>query len=364
MKVYMVCADRGIAPDGTKGASVHLRSLATSLTRLGHGVTLFCIREASTDGRFPFRLKALDGDSTLVAEAERDAPPDVIYERYSLGHLGGLETARSLGVPFVLEVNAPIVAEAELYRGHRTTLDDVHAEEFLFEQADVVTVVSEPLKAYVERIRGDAPVVVVPNGCDADLAPEPAPLNTEVVGFLGHPKPWHGADRLPRLIDQLVKRGRDARLLIIGGGPGADEVLERAVSLGIHERIEVTGSVSREEAVQRLVETSVAVAPYPHMDFFYFCPIKLIEAMAAGVPVVTSAQGDLPFLVGDGGICVPPNDSAALADAVERLLEDHETREWFGSRGRRRALAEFTWDQAARRLVEEAFRRVSRGLKR
>lgn len=349
MKVFFVSADRGIPPGGTKGASVHLRALAAGLTRAGHHLVTFSPRA----GAFPTRLVDLKGASSLLGEAERSGPPDVIYERYSLGHLAGLEAARTLRCPLLLEVNAPLVAEATRHRPDTVTVTDGDAERRLFTEADVVLTVSEPLRRHVADVRGTASgTVVVPNGCDADLFPDPAPLDgvQPTLVFLGHPRPWHGAERLPALLAWLREAGCPASLLIIGGGPGAEAVSEAARRLGVGDAVEVTGPLPQVEAAQRLTEATVAVAPYPADPFFYFSPLKVVECMAAGLPVVTSDQGDLPRMLGETGVVVAPDDDRALCEAVLHLLRNPCLRQRLGAAARARALRLFTWDGVAEQV--------------
>ena len=126
---------------------------------------------------------------------------------------------------------------------------------------------------------------------------------------------------------------------------------QRARECGVADRIEVTGPVSTEDAARRLRAGTVALAPYPPDPFFYFCPLKVMECMAAGLPVVTTAQGDLPEILGDAGVLVAPGDRHAITDAVERVLEDEPLRWALGTRARERAVSSFTWDDAADRMV-------------
>lgn len=346
MKVFLVSGDRGIPPGGTKGASVHLRALAEALTRAGHHLIAFSRR----DGAFPTPLVPLDGPTSLLDEARRGGPPDVVYERYSLGHLAGLEAARVLGRPLLLEVNAPLVAEASRHRPGTVSATDGDVERRLFSEADVVLAVSEPLRRYVAAIRGsDTGTVVIPNGCDPALFPHPAPLDDAqpTVVFLGHPRPWHGAERLPGLLAALTAAGSPARLLIIGGGPGAQAVADGVRARGLGHAVEVTGPLPQAEAARRLAEATVAVAPYPTDPFFYFSPLKVVECMAAGLPVVTSDQGDLPGTLGGTGVVVAPDDDRALRDAVLLLLGDAPLRRRLGTAARARALRMFTWDGVA-----------------
>lgn len=112
----------------------------------------------------------------------------------------------------------------------------------------------------------------------------------------------------------------------------------------------VSGPVHHEAAARLLTLGTVAVAPYSPESFFYFCPLKVIESMAAGVPTVSSAIGDIPTIVGETGMLVPPGDPVALTDAVERVLVDEGLRRRMGSAARERAVHRFSWESAARRI--------------
>jgi glycosyltransferase involved in cell wall biosynthesis len=357
VRIFVISADPGIAPDGTKGASVHLRSVTQALAYRGHEVTLFSARRPDQPGVAranavrPFR-----GRRSVEQAAGLIGPPDLVYERYSLGGVEGLAAARALGSAFALEVNAPLVMEATRHRPDSLRAHHSEAERRLFREADLVFAVSEPLKRFVAGLRAtDRGVSVLRNGCSPDMYPAPALL--DVVGlptvvFLGHPKPWHGADVLPSLLGDLKDRGCSARLLLVGGGSGVRTIMEEADRIGLTGLVEVTGPVPSRVAARRLTEATVAVAPYPRQSFFYFCPIKIVEYMAAGLPVVAPALGDIPDLLGGTGIVVPPGDRDAFRSAVQALLEDAPLRRELGRRARARALSELTWDGVAARLIE------------
>ncbi|MGA1052002.1 MAG: glycosyltransferase family 4 protein [Ilumatobacteraceae bacterium] len=352
MKIFQLCADSGIAVDGNKGASIHLRSLAAGFARL-HDVVVITKRPVGSDAMFPFPVERYDGPDSLDGTVDRHGVPDVVYERYSLGHVAGLEFARSIGRPFVLEVNAPLVDEARRHRPGSVSAPDVDAEMRLFRDADLVVVVSEALRARVGQVRGAGPIIVEHNGFDpslfsGDVEPDPRPT----LGFLGHPKPWHGAEVLPSVLEELRRRGHDARLLIVGGGPGADAVAAAARACGIEEHLEITGALDQADAITRIRGAWIGMAPYPDSDFFYFSPIKVMEYLAAGLPVVATAVGEVPALVGEAGVIVPPGQAGAIVEAVDALLGDAGARRELGRIGRARMDRDHTWDAVARRTVD------------
>mgnify|MGYP000862979628 FL=1 len=82
-------------------------------------------------------------------------------------------------------------------------------------------------------------------------------------------------------------------------------------------------------------------------------PVALMEAMAAGVPVISTTTGGIPELLDNGaGILVPPEDSEALANAIERLLKYPELRRELGIKGREKVEKEFAIDSVVRKMIE------------
>jgi len=95
LTIAQVCADRGIAPGGTKGAARHLAGVARGLAHHGHSITTYAQRKA--EGPHPVPVVGL---ADLAS-----SKPDVIYERYSLSSGAALAHARKVGASFVLEVD-------------------------------------------------------------------------------------------------------------------------------------------------------------------------------------------------------------------------------------------------------------------
>jgi len=344
LRVLQVCADRGIAPGSTKGAAQHLRGIAAGFDALGHSVVTYAQRRP--EGDFPVEVRPLSELQTQVAGSF-----DVVYERYSLGHRGGLRLARTAGVPFVLEVNAPLVDEATKHRPGTVQSHHGVVEDELFARAELVSTVSRPLTQWV-RDRRRGPTITLSNGFEPSWFQEPATNPQYPLVFLGHPKPWHGANRLPLMLRELRRRGHAPDLLVVGGGPGAEDLRQSAELVGVAEQLTITGALPGPDATALLAEAAIGLAPYPPHENFYFCPLKIIDYLAAGLAVVATDQGDIASLVNGAGFVVDPTDQHAFVDAVERLLVDPSRRAAFGRSGSVRAATELSWIQVASRTAE------------
>jgi len=355
MRIAYVCADPGISPLGDKGASVHLRSLAGALARRGHALTLLSARLDGANPLPPDVMLAQLPNGTLT-QLLRDWRTEVVLERYSLGAEKVGETCRALGIGHVLEVNAPLVDEAARYRGLRDVAIWRARERNILSATDAVVAVSPSVRAHVIRC-GAAPdrAVVVHNGVDLEpfesvngdsVRQRYALGNARVVGFAGSLKAWHGVDLLLRAAARL---DADVRVLIVGDGPERSKLEALASELRIADRVVFTGAVPHHAVPEHLAAMTVAASPYRFQTDFYFSPLKIVEYLAAGLPVVASEQGDLAHLVGKAGLMVRPDDDVALAEALDKALGDPELRRAMHFAARRHA-AGLTWDAAAAKV--------------
>ena len=140
------------------------------------------------------------------------------------------------------------------------------------------------------------------------------------------------------------------RLKVIGQPGHETGTLERIERLQLGSIVTFTGRVPAESIARAYAESTLAVVPSLYEGFGF----PAGEAMACEVPVVSSRGGALPEVVGEDGACgllVPPEDSAALAAAIDTLLDQPERRRAMGRAGRARVLEHFTWRRAAERTV-------------
>lgn len=148
-----------------------------------------------------------------------------------------------------------------------------------------------------------------------------------------------GMPILLEAIKQLQKDHPDLKLMVVGDGPERADFERRAKQLGISDQVEFVGYQSQAEVRERLAEADVFVLP----SFAEGVPVVLMEAMAAGVPVVTTRIAGVAELVDHdhSGLLVPPGDTHALANAIDTLLTNPSKRTAFGHAGHQKVSAEF-----------------------
>jgi glycosyltransferase involved in cell wall biosynthesis len=174
------------------------------------------------------------------------------------------------------------------------------------------------------------------NGRRAD-----GPLEVVSVGRLAAMKGF------PVLIDAVASLQEPVRLTLVGDGPDGDALREQAASAGAD--VTFAGALGADEVTGVLRRADVFCLP----SFAEGVPVVLMEAMASGLPVVTTSVMGIPELVRDGvsGVLVPPGRPERLAGALRVLAEEPETRRAMGEAGRATVEREFDVDRSAGQLL-------------
>ena len=364
------------------GQFVHIEALTRALEKQGHEI--FIVGPRGT-GRQHF-----GGESSRIAWLKRKMPgafyellelgysipayfrlarairrrhPDVIYERYNLFFPAGIIAKRRFKLPLLLEVNAPLFEERQRYGGLRLKGLARWSEHFTWRGADAVFVVTDVLGDVV-RQSGVPPhnVVITPNGVDAAAYEEPERgkalrrmlglENTVVLGFVGFAREWHG---LEKIVDLLARQPRgNLHFLLVGHGPACPIISARAESLGVKDKVTITGVVEHAQVPDYVMAFDVALQP---SVVPYASPLKLFEYLAAGCAVVAPNSANIREILTHehDALLFSQLEGGGFAAAIQRLLADPALRKRLGAQAkatvRERGLS---WAGNARTVIRVA----------
>jgi glycosyltransferase involved in cell wall biosynthesis len=375
---------------GTKGGSVHVRAVAEGLAALGHEVHVAVTPggpwpdpPAGAAGRVHWhamtpplgRAELRWMRTAAVTNLARQVGAQLVMERYYNFGGEGIAAAVRLGLPAVLEVNAPVIDypgsvkarldKALIVEPMRRWREGMCRDTNLF-----VTPNPQILPAWIDRER----ILQVEWGADVEHfrpdAAGPLPFARDphrvLCVFAGAFRSWHGVVQLSAALARLHAQG-EHRLgaVFIGDGPerAAAERAARDVP-----GVTFTGAVPHAQLPQCLAAADIGVAPFdpgkhkPLALGFYWSPLKIFEYMSAGLPVVAPCLPRIAQLVGDGaeGLLYDPADPRTLDAALVRLIDD-SLRRRLGDAARQRAVANYSWaahcaalDERLRALVGSA----------
>lgn len=227
--------------------------------------------------------------------------------------------------------------------------------------ADMLAAVSESTRRDAIHLLDLDPerIFTTPNGIDEIYRPLDAPIASqecrqrydlpeEFLLFVGLVEPRKNLPVLIRAYRELVDRRPVPDLVVVGRlGWMYEDVFRQVEELGLKERVHFTGYVPAEDLPMVYNLAKVFVYPSRYEGF----GLPPLEAMACGTPVITTAISAMQDQVGDAGLLVPPDDTAALSQAIERLLSDSALRRDLSDRGRRRA-GEYTWTRTAQTTLQ------------
>jgi glycosyltransferase involved in cell wall biosynthesis len=284
--------------------------------------------------------------------------PDLLFQRIQALDWSGYLVQRSQKIPLILELNAPLAEEVALQWGKTGTSFYARHEKKCLWSADAIIVVSDILRHYlISKGVEEKKIFVNPNGVDLEkfkITEEDRksirkklgiPDGDRIIGYLGSSKSWHGRENILRAFNELKISLSDLWLLIIGEkGLAHDKTLS--------EKIIETGVIQHDEVPQYLAACDLAVAPYVKMSLFYFSPLKIMEYMAASLPIVATNQGQISELLASGrGVLYNAESLNELVGALKYVLEDPSLASEMGSAARSYAEKHLGWDRNVERIV-------------
>ncbi len=371
MKI-LYCA-LAIPLDTAHGGATHTAEVTNGLAALGHDLWIVGQGRdmAAAAARYHARVTLTPVPPSLAwqltprvrAIAQR-WQPDVVMERFYTFAGGGMLAAHQRGVPSILEVNAPVTDPPGTVKDRLDRATGGLMRRWATQQCRWARRIVTPLATTVppEVRRRVAPLEWGAN-TDAfdpdtiDMARIAAlrqrlgiPHAAPVIGFIGSFRAWHGVADAIAAFRLLRATMPETHLLLVGDGPER-AALEDAVR-GSNDAAHVifAGAVPHADVPSYYALCQVALAPFtlrahPALQHFgfYWSPLKVFEAMAMRVPVVTTNIPRLKAIVEDAGVTVPEGDRAAMAATLAWLLRDPASRARMGQEGRRRVIARYSW---------------------
>ncbi len=371
---------------GEDAQGIHIQSLQDAWSELGHNVVEVSLGRAqsgkakaaqasSTNGKHSEGRSKLGsllyegmslgynlyGGKNLRA-AIKEHSPALIYERYCLNLTAGAITARKYKLPFVLEVNSPLVDEMSKESGLIGRSVAQRCERLVLENATRIVVVTDVLrKHYVAQGFDSEKFQVIHNGIDPKLfhpdvdaraVREKYQLgNRCVIGFVGWARQWHRLDLLIDAYAKLPERDNFA-ILICGDGPAIPALREKAKDMGVAENVHFSGGLDHDAIPAHIAAMDVTVLPSIPV---YASPMKLFEYMAMGKAVLVPDQPNLREVITEGknGMLIPLNDPNGFARAVTDLAMNPTLRQSI-SQGALDTIqnGKYFWTENARRVLQ------------
>lgn len=291
--------------------------------------------------------------------SKSDKKYDIVHDNQSLSY--GLLGIARMGFPTVTTIHHPITVDRETeIRAAGSFLGRLKVRRwyaFLAMQKRVsrrlshIITVSKCSQRDIGRAFRIAPqrFRVIPNGINTDYfypLKDVQRTHNRLLVTSSADTPMKGLRYLLEAVASIRKE-REIGVLIIGQ-PKKDGVIEHHVrELALGDVVTFTGRIEAKDFARHYAETTMAVIPSLYEGF----GMPAGEAMACGVPVISTSGGALPEVVGDAGILVPPADSKALRQAIVALLDDPERRRQMGEAGLERVVNSLTWRHAAEKTV-------------
>jgi glycosyltransferase involved in cell wall biosynthesis len=375
----------------TDAQRIHIQEIVRAFEELGHTVevvSLVSLNTAPEDARrdageagwkklvrkIPYAYEAVQlaynlvGIPMLLVELLR-RKTDFIYERYALFNFTGVVAARLCGIPLVLEVNSPFALEQSRDGDIRSPRFAQWTESVICGMAAHVVVVSTPLARVMQAAGVPAgKIEVMSNGVSLERFRPGAPsaelrgklgIRDEViVGFVGWFRKWHGLELLLDAFHRSHLAGRGVKIVLIGDGPAMPDLQAFVAEHGLNADVLFTGPLPHAEVPPYLDLIDIAVQPAANE---YCCPMKILEYMALGKPIIAPAQENIQELLTEKeAIFFTPRDADSLATALEALAHDRERSQEMG-RNARAAIHKrgFLWTANAQRVLVLAAPRES-----
>jgi MMP alpha-(1->4)-mannosyltransferase len=286
---------------------------------------------------------------------------DIIHDNQSLGY--GFMLIKKMGIPFISTIHHPLTIDRKTWfeypsnfriKMKRVLYYPLLMQKYVAKRMDKIITVSYDSAVEINKAFGvpKSNIKVVYNGMDTNIFNPVKKMKKKKnsIIFVGNVEDRKkGIAYLLRALS--ITKNRVNLTIVDGGAPNRNHVPNWIDKFGLNDRITFTGKIPIEKLVSLYSENEIAVSPSIYEGFGF----PAAEAMACELPVISTDGGALPEVVGEHmktAYVVPTRDAQALADAIDYLIDNPVERKKIGKAGRKRILEIFTWENAAKEMVD------------
>ncbi|MEN4006861.1 MAG: glycosyltransferase family 4 protein [Methanobacteriaceae archaeon] len=357
------------------GTEIAAYYLAIEMAKKNHNVDIFTTSIDSKDSieTYPHMKVHRYGTSLKIASANPsfklifkplNHDVDIVHAHSPIPYsdIPALIYAKHKKVPFILtyqydgqETGGSFIRNAGVFLYNRVFINKV------LSHADVIIATTSSYAKESKFLKGyEDKIVIIPNGINIEEVTTnyskeecrnklKLPADKKLILFLGSLVQYKGPDILLKALYLVKKEIPDVKLIFAGRGPMLTEL--RELSKKLYLDVEFLGFV--EEPLKPMYFKASDIFCLPSITMSESFGIVNLEAMACGIPIVSTRLGGIPDIVEDGksGLLVEPGDSKSLADALIYLLENDDIAKKMGDYGKRK-VRDYSWEKIALKTEE------------
>jgi len=363
------------------GQSVHIHELTRSFKEMGHELIFvgpyLRPKEFGKESRLvDFVRMVLPQFAQEILElvygyhvyyklyrAYKEHKPDILYERHNLFLPAGAKLKKKTGIPYLLEVNAPLTEERSKYSNLSLQKVALKMEVATWKAADMALPVTNVLANYM-RSAGveNSKIMTLHNGINhkdyetLDHEKIRTSLGLQgktVLGFTGFLREWHRLDMIIKLIASFDK-DTSPHLLVVGHGPAMLSCQNLAKELKIEDRVHFVGFVDRDMIPLYIAAMDITLQPAVTE---YASPLKIFEYMVAGTAIVAPDQENIREIVThrEDTLLFDVNNPSDAGNKILELINDPELRNKIGLAAKKNIDEKgYTWRSNAEKITHVA----------
>lgn len=361
MKIAILVS--GFPPRQLAGTEIATYNIAKHLAKLGHEVHIITSldeglpKESAAEGFYIHRVRVIR--KTILGFASffinvflviRKVNPDLVHAQSIALAAYALMIKVMLKKPYVVYGRGSDIYLSSRFYSLLSRLTLMNA--------GAVIAQTNNMKGAMQEIC-ERDIFVIPNGVNMDrfsrLSREESRSKLNIKGsdiillFVGGLRSIKGVRYLVESMSIIKQESGNVRLLIIGDGKERQDLEKLATKLNLNECIHFVRQVPNEVIPEYMISSDLFILPSLSEGF----PVTVLEAMAAGLPIVITRVGGMPEIVreGENGFLVEPKNPGHIAEKVRLLLEDNELR-WRISENNRKKAEQYSWERIARNIQE------------